>query len=358
MGLSFLNKKQVHPGTFGNMESVWKAERDYENKVKKALEREKKLKEERQIEEIRRLKVEAGLMPKNELERLDFIYTEGPQLSSSNNIKTKNDFFSNFNNTQEENKENKEKKNLKVSQTVDCEKSFNPQNELFTRVHEDPLFIIKKEEMKRKQEIESNPYQMKLMLKEIERELLDEEKTANKRKEQLKKQKSQHKSNCSEEIYYQKQDEVSKRSKNDIYIHNRNNNNNNNNYKYNNNYSTAYSTDSVKHNYPKEGYKGYSSDYYINQSHSNDIQKQKHSRDKEKGLEENNDKNEIIKKGDENIRSKSIMDFNNSKEYGLFGGSKENNSSKDKKFIEPDLKTYNKKQAILEELNKFKMKNK
>mgnify|MGYP000160881980 CR=1 FL=1 len=45
MGLSFLNKKKMHPGTFGNINEVWQVESRELEREKLALENEKKLKE-------------------------------------------------------------------------------------------------------------------------------------------------------------------------------------------------------------------------------------------------------------------------------------------------------------------------
>jgi len=44
----------------------------------------------------------------------------------------------------------------------------NPKNELFTKIHEDPMLIMKKEEVRQRKDIESNPYKMKMLMKEIE----------------------------------------------------------------------------------------------------------------------------------------------------------------------------------------------
>lgn len=168
MGLSFLNKKKVHPGSFGNIEEVWKRESQFKERERKMIENEKKLKEERQSEEITRLKVDAGLLPASYLERLDFIYKEGPEINNKK-VVTSDEFFS-----------SKKISERKIPTPIANESSANPLNEMFTKIHEDPLYIMKKEEMKRKKEIENNPYQMRLILKEIEDELVCEEKKVKK----------------------------------------------------------------------------------------------------------------------------------------------------------------------------------
>jgi len=49
----------------------------------------------------------------------------------------------------------------------------NPQNEIFTKIHEDPVFLMKKEEIKQRKELEDNPYKMKMLIKKIEEEVLE-----------------------------------------------------------------------------------------------------------------------------------------------------------------------------------------
>lgn len=55
MGLAFLNKKSWHTGSFQNIEKVWVAEQEQAEKDKKNAERAKKLKEEKQNEELKRM---------------------------------------------------------------------------------------------------------------------------------------------------------------------------------------------------------------------------------------------------------------------------------------------------------------
>ena len=82
MGLSFLNKKTWHPGSFNNIEKVWIAEQKHREQEKKTIENTKKLKEERQIEELKKLQVEAGLIPVSHLQRLDWMY-QGPECNTN-----------------------------------------------------------------------------------------------------------------------------------------------------------------------------------------------------------------------------------------------------------------------------------
>jgi hypothetical protein len=48
--------------------------------MKKELERAKKLQEEKHNEELKRLQVEAGLIPKSHLERMEWMYEWGNKI--------------------------------------------------------------------------------------------------------------------------------------------------------------------------------------------------------------------------------------------------------------------------------------
>ena len=53
---------------------------------------------------------------------------------------------------------------LKVFQSSDA----NPDNEAFVKFHEDPLTVIKREELKQRQEVMTNPLKLKEIQKEID----------------------------------------------------------------------------------------------------------------------------------------------------------------------------------------------
>lgn len=173
MGLSFLNKKIWHPGSFANIEKVWIAEQKHREVERKAIENAKKIKEEKAIEELKKIQVEHGLIPASHLNRLDFIY-QGPECTST--INTAEEFLLGKSLNDEKSQEKKH------FTPVFQESYSNPQNEVFTRVHEDPMYLIMKEEMKQRKEIEENPYQIKVLLQEIE----EKERRKNKKKEKRK----------------------------------------------------------------------------------------------------------------------------------------------------------------------------
>ena len=80
MGLAFLNKKSWHTGSFKNIERVWQAEEKRANADKKQAEAAKKLKEERHMEEMKKLQVQAGLLPESALHRMEWMYEWGNKI--------------------------------------------------------------------------------------------------------------------------------------------------------------------------------------------------------------------------------------------------------------------------------------
>ena len=175
--MNFLNKKIWHPGSFANIEKVWIAEQKHKELERKAIEKAKKVKEEKAIEELKKIQVANGLIPASHLNRLDFMY-QGPESSSS--IITPEEFLLGKSLNDDSNA------NKKHFTPIFQESYSNPQNEIFTKIHEDPMYLIKKEEMKQRKEIEENPYKVKMLLKDLEMR----EKSKSKHKEKKDKHKS------------------------------------------------------------------------------------------------------------------------------------------------------------------------
>ena len=92
MALSFLNKKIWHPGSFANMEKTWVTEQKYREVERRAIEKAKKIKEEKVYEEMKKIQVEKGLIPAYHLHRLDFMY-QCPQPDKADNKDETEDFL-------------------------------------------------------------------------------------------------------------------------------------------------------------------------------------------------------------------------------------------------------------------------
>jgi len=65
MGLSFLNKKSWHPGSFRNIAEVWAAENKQVELKKYWEDIKKKRIEEKYSEELKKMQVEAGILPES-----------------------------------------------------------------------------------------------------------------------------------------------------------------------------------------------------------------------------------------------------------------------------------------------------
>ena len=209
MGLSFLNKKIWHPGSFANMEKTWVTEQKYREVEIRAIEKAKKIKEEKVLEEMKKIQVNKGLIPASQLNRLDFMYQcpepEGNQKTSPNEDfllgKRIDDCSDNI-----FMKKKNQKKNI-IPMFAD--NYANPRNEDFVRIHEDPLYLILKEEKKQRKEIEQNPYKMKMILNDIKNKNKDSGKY-----NPLIEDKNELYINQKNNIIKLEEDEESKRSKN------------------------------------------------------------------------------------------------------------------------------------------------
>eukprot|EP01016_Furgasonia_blochmanni_P057092 TRINITY_DN9853_c0_g1_i1.p1 TRINITY_DN9853_c0_g1~~TRINITY_DN9853_c0_g1_i1.p1 ORF type:complete len:601 (+),score=130.20 TRINITY_DN9853_c0_g1_i1:64-1866(+) len=184
MGLAFLNKKSWHTGSFQNIEKVWIAEQKKKENDKRTAESIKKLKEERHVEELKRLQVEAGLIPASHLNRMDWMYEWGSKATQKNT----EDYL-----TGKPIDEKKTDDKKPPFQPLFKESTVNPQNEAFTKLHEDPLFLIQQEQLKRKKEIMENPMKMKNIYKEVEEKTQKPDKLSKKSKK-AKKEKKEKKS--------------------------------------------------------------------------------------------------------------------------------------------------------------------
>jgi len=159
MGLAFLNKKSWHTGSFQNIEKVWKAEQAEKERQRQMREAQRRLKEERHYEEIKKIQAQAGLIPKSHLERLDWMY-EGTAIknTSSEEYLLGKPYV----------EQDPEAPAPEWRPTLCKETTANQANERFTKIHEDPLYSIMQEELRRKKDILNNPVKMKQLQEDIE----------------------------------------------------------------------------------------------------------------------------------------------------------------------------------------------
>src|SRR3990167_4155151 len=210
MGLSFLNKKSWHTGSFKNMEAVWQAREQHSEVARKKEEIRKKVIEEKYSEELKRIQVEAGLLPESALNRMSWMYDPLDNPEARNNaeayllgktVKSLADVDG-----------------LKGKLLQQEEESRN-QNDDFLKLHEDPLFLIKKEQEKRKEDFRKNPVNMQDVFNEA-KAIIEARKNRNRSRSKDKKSKKHKKkrnrsssSRSSSRSYSRKKSRRDKKSK-------------------------------------------------------------------------------------------------------------------------------------------------
>ena len=146
MGLDYLNKKVWHPGSMKNIQKVWEVEQQQKEINKRRREREKKLLEEQHNDELKRIQVEAGLIPRSHLDRMEWMYDWGNKIGKE---KINEEFLTG----QKEAKPGENRENKHVFQ----EEITNGKCEDFQLLHEDPMFEIMRQEKKRRDAVVNNP---------------------------------------------------------------------------------------------------------------------------------------------------------------------------------------------------------
>jgi len=196
--MAFLNKKSWHTGSLRMMEKVWKAERAAEEEKKKIETLKKELEEERKVESLRRMQQDAGLLTKNQVERLDWMYVGTAALKAQESERECEEYLLGKVKT-EVNEGAQELKALAHSAgsklLASAAGASSGANEVVTLgaigsgsqapmskvrseleqsalLREDPLMAIMRQQQTRTSEIKSNPYRMKQLKEVVLREKL------------------------------------------------------------------------------------------------------------------------------------------------------------------------------------------
>jgi hypothetical protein len=107
---------------------------------------------------MKRIQVEAGLIPRSYLDRMDWMYDLGNKLQQQKNNE---EFITGI-----------KKPNRKDVKHIFQEEATNRKCEEFVLLHEDPLYAIEKEEMKARETLMNNPIEMKTIIREVEEDYL------------------------------------------------------------------------------------------------------------------------------------------------------------------------------------------
>ena len=163
--LAFLNKKTWHPGRIQNQEKVWLKEQEAAKEQQKLEDLKKQIEEERAREELEALAQAAGV--KKREEKLDWMYQGGVGAKLDANQRTEDVI------TKEP-----------VVATGEVDRRALPSfyekddpssaNEIWQRLHGDPLMIMKQQELQARRSIVSNPVKMDAIKKKVD-ERFDEE---------------------------------------------------------------------------------------------------------------------------------------------------------------------------------------
>ena len=148
MGLSYLNKKNWHPEKFQNIEKVTLANIKNDEDERKKNDRIKKLREERRIEDLKRVQVEQGLIPKGNLDRMDWMYDQAIAAEQ-----TVEDYLLG---------KPIDEKTATQNQEKPTEKALSDdENEAFARNINDPLTYIREQESLKKEQTYNDPVLLK-----------------------------------------------------------------------------------------------------------------------------------------------------------------------------------------------------
>ncbi|OQR86035.1 pre-mRNA-splicing factor CWC25-like protein [Achlya hypogyna] len=185
MSLAFLAKKSWHTSNLKNVEKVWKAEQKHAQEENKLLELRKNLEEERQLKELRELQAKTTGKKLDTTQRVDWMY-EGP-MAASQTAKTAEDYL-----LGKEYKPEAEQNQLKqLSSTpgsLYMSAAPSAVNDSFSRLNEDPMMMIKRQQKAAQIAVLKNPAKMKKLKDKVEKEL-SERKIAKLAKKEAKKAK-------------------------------------------------------------------------------------------------------------------------------------------------------------------------
>lgn len=148
-----------------NVKGVWLAERRVEEAEKKRTEHLKRLKEEKQIEDLKRIQVQQGIIPESSLSMIEWMYQDRAAFNKSEQTAEEYLLGKEVKEGDLESGDVQKSKLAKVTNAATTQESYSTtENEAFIRMKEDPLVLIRQREMElRDAQVFNNP----LVLKQI-----------------------------------------------------------------------------------------------------------------------------------------------------------------------------------------------
>ncbi|BBN13042.1 hypothetical protein MPTK1_6g00340 [Marchantia polymorpha subsp. ruderalis] len=171
MALKFLNKKGWHTGSLRNLENVWKAEQKHEAEQKKLEELKVQIHKEREAEELRQQYQAAGLAPKQD--RLEFLYDSGAGPSTN---KPAEDYNAQRASVESKSDNKPAKPGEKIGVAIpgalfSSETNVVSANDKWRKIHSDPLYLIKQQELAALERIRKNPVKMEMLANQVRQRL-------------------------------------------------------------------------------------------------------------------------------------------------------------------------------------------
>ena len=161
-----MSKKSWHPSTFKNIEQVTMAELKQKDQERKYHDHLKKIKEEREMEELRKLQAQNKVISESAAQRIEWMYQDrsAQQQASAPNAE---DFLCGkaVKGPGEREADDFRKKIVPV---IRGDTYATPENEAFLKMMEDPLVQIKQKELEARRQVLDNPLKMKQIREEIE----------------------------------------------------------------------------------------------------------------------------------------------------------------------------------------------
>ncbi|KAK9846165.1 hypothetical protein WJX84_002742 [Apatococcus fuscideae] len=156
--LSFLNKKTWHPGNSANQERLWKKEQEHAAELKRLEDFKKQIAEERQKKELEDVAVAAGV--KVQQDRLDWMYQGSMMAKQEAQQRQEESMLEGKPVLLEDGAAPSKAESVALLPSFYAEDTPASANETWARLHSDPLFAIKQQEIAARKRIMANPVQM------------------------------------------------------------------------------------------------------------------------------------------------------------------------------------------------------
>ncbi|KAK9246706.1 Pre-mRNA splicing factor-domain-containing protein [Lipomyces tetrasporus] len=163
MGGDLNLKKSWHPGLMRNQEAVWKREQEALEERKKIAERQREIQEERERNELQALQEAAG--GKKRVDRVEWMYSapQGGNMGVTSEVEA---FLMGKNTVEELLNQSEGMGSLKeeADSFMQGSSNSNSSKDIASKVREDPMLVVKKEQQALVNAIRHNPQRLKELM--------------------------------------------------------------------------------------------------------------------------------------------------------------------------------------------------